>query len=96
MREELKREVASFITEFETVPTLAAVLVGDDPESFADSLVRLYHDEVLWNRLTNNGLRNIEKHFSPAKATAALQCMLGLGKQPVGKLDRQFTRSTTA
>ena len=40
------------------------VLVADDPQAFADAVVRLYEDESLWNRLARNGLDNVAKNFS--------------------------------
>jgi GT2 family glycosyltransferase len=49
------------------------VLVADDPERFADALVRLYHDEALWNRLSRGGRANVERHFSPEAAAASLE-----------------------
>lgn len=44
------------------------VLVADTSEAFADAVVALYQDEIRWNRLSANGLKNIEQHFSPAAA----------------------------
>ena len=35
------------------------VLVADDARDFADAIVRLYHDEALWNRLAAGGRENI-------------------------------------
>ncbi|MDQ1092384.1 glycosyltransferase involved in cell wall biosynthesis [Xanthomonas sacchari] len=40
------------------------VLIADDPAAFADAIVQLYADPALWQRLADNGLRNIETHFS--------------------------------
>ncbi|HEX7802863.1 MAG TPA: glycosyltransferase [Pseudoxanthomonas sp.] len=40
------------------------VLVADEPQAFADAVVRLYTDEELWNRLSRNGLENVARHFS--------------------------------
>ncbi|WP_206859937.1 glycosyltransferase [Lysobacter changpingensis] len=40
------------------------VLVGNDPEAFAQAVVRLYTDAALWNRLSRSGLANVERHFS--------------------------------
>jgi len=40
------------------------VLVGDDPQSFADAVVRLYTDAELWQRLSRNGVANVQQHFS--------------------------------
>ena len=40
------------------------VLVADGPAEFAACVVRLYNDRVLWERLAENGLSNVEAHFS--------------------------------
>lgn len=44
------------------------VLVADDPQAFADAVVRLYQDEALWNALARNGLESVERNFSLAAA----------------------------
>jgi GT2 family glycosyltransferase/glycosyltransferase involved in cell wall biosynthesis len=49
------------------------VLVADDPATFAAAVARLYRDEALWQRLSANGLANVEAHFSFAAARAAVQ-----------------------
>ena len=40
------------------------VLVADDPQTFADAVVRLYQDESLWNTLAHNGLDSVAQNFS--------------------------------
>ena len=52
------------------------VLIGDDAETFAAQVVRLYSDAALWQRLSEGGLANIATHFSFAAATAALKRVL--------------------
>ena len=52
------------------------VLVADEPEAFADAIIRLHTDEVLWNRLRQGGLENIEKWFSRHTARRALESVL--------------------
>ena len=49
------------------------VLVGEDAVAFADAVVNLYRDESLWNRLSANGLANVERHFSFAAARVAVE-----------------------
>ncbi|GAA4784571.1 glycosyltransferase [Lysobacter hankyongensis] len=39
-------------------------LVADDPQAFADAVVRLYDDEALWTSLARNGLDSVAAHFS--------------------------------
>src|SRR5450830_670518 len=48
------------------------LLVADDPQTYADEIVRLYGDEALWNSLAANGRANIPRHFSRANAAKAL------------------------
>ena len=52
------------------------VLVADSAEDFADAIVRVYHDENLWNQLSTAGIKNIEQHFSPASALPAVKRIL--------------------
>ena len=53
-----------------------AVMVGDDPEAFARAVIQVYGDEALWQKLSENGLRNVEKYFSFAAAKRALAELL--------------------
>jgi GT2 family glycosyltransferase/glycosyltransferase involved in cell wall biosynthesis len=54
------------------------VLVADDPEAFADAIVRVYDDAALWAQLSAGGRDNIERHFSRAVARDALTALLDL------------------
>ncbi|WP_164739744.1 glycosyltransferase [Xanthomonas sp. BRIP62411] len=40
------------------------VCVADDADAFANAIVRLYRDAALWQRLADNGLHNVARHFS--------------------------------
>lgn len=40
------------------------VLVADDASAFASEVVRLYNDEVLWHRLSEEGRENVRRYFS--------------------------------
>ena len=51
------------------------VIVEDDPQAFADAVVRVYRDEALWNRLSRNGLANIRRRFSTEVAIEALRAL---------------------
>jgi glycosyltransferase involved in cell wall biosynthesis len=56
------------------------VLVADEPQAFADAVVRLYDDEALWNRLSANGLENVRRHFSlDAARDTVRRVILGRG-----------------
>ena len=52
------------------------VLVAGDAVAFAAAVVRLYRDEVLWNRLAAGGLDNVERHFSLDAARATVRRVL--------------------
>lgn len=52
------------------------ILVADDPANFAAQIIRHHRDESLWNKLSRNGYKNIEEHFSFAAATRALSSLL--------------------
>jgi len=40
------------------------VLVADEAAAFADAVLRVYHDPVVWQRLADQGRANVERHFS--------------------------------
>lgn len=48
------------------------VLVADDPTDFAAAVLRAYRDHGLWQMLSDEGLINIETHFSTAVARATV------------------------
>ncbi len=54
------------------------VLVAEDAAGFADAIVRGYSDGDLWERLSRNGLLNVERHFSFDAAREALRGILPL------------------
>ena len=41
------------------------VLIADAPEVFADEICRVYQNENLWQRLSDNGFDFIKGNFSP-------------------------------
>jgi GT2 family glycosyltransferase/glycosyltransferase involved in cell wall biosynthesis len=40
------------------------ILVADEPEAFAQSIIELYESEELWNRLSENGIRKTRALYS--------------------------------
>ncbi len=54
------------------------VLVADDPEAFADAVIKLHNDPQLWQQLRQGGLENIEEWFSRTRARAALRVVLAV------------------
>jgi GT2 family glycosyltransferase/glycosyltransferase involved in cell wall biosynthesis len=63
------------------------VLVGDDPQAFADAVVFAYQDQALWERLAAGGRDNVSRHFSREVAAAAIAELLMLADRKVR--DRQ-------
>ncbi|SEJ06297.1 glycosyltransferase [Frateuria terrea] len=53
------------------------VLVADDPDAYADAVLRLVRDAALWQRLSERGVENVRRHFSAEAAAATLERMLG-------------------
>jgi glycosyltransferase involved in cell wall biosynthesis len=54
------------------------VLVGEDPQSFADAVARAYTDEALWHALAEGGRENIRAHFSEDVALGTITRLLAL------------------
>ena len=54
------------------------MLVADQPQAFADAIVRAYTDEALWRKLAQGGRDNLRRHFSRDAARRALAPVLGL------------------
>ena len=51
------------------------VLVADDPEDFARTLVELYESEELWNRLSENGIKKTRALYSTDTARKKLELL---------------------
>jgi hypothetical protein len=58
------------------------VLIADSPSDFANGVVGLYQDAVLWRMLAENGKAHIAAHFSDAAARGALAHLLHEGSGP--------------
>lgn len=54
-----------------------SVLVADSPVDFANSVLRLYQDQELWERISSGGLAVMEEHFGFAAARRALIDLVG-------------------
>src|SRR6266542_2384625 len=52
------------------------VLVGDDPETFAGAVARVYKDAQLWETLAEGGRKNIRSHFSHEVGLRAITRLL--------------------
>ncbi len=53
------------------------VLIADTAAAYADAVIALYNDEVLWKRLSANGLDNVRAHFSFEVAEKAIHRIFG-------------------
>ena len=51
-------------------------LIADEPEAFADHVVRVYRDAELWCALSTRGRQTLQERFSAATAERALEKML--------------------
>ncbi len=40
------------------------ILLAETDEAFADAVVKVYQEKSLWQKLSDNGIKNIEKYFS--------------------------------
>jgi glycosyltransferase involved in cell wall biosynthesis len=40
-------------------------MIADDPEDFANKVLKVYRDTDLWHRLSDSGYKHIENHFTP-------------------------------
>ncbi len=49
------------------------VLNADTPEAFAEAVVSVYQDKALWQKLSEGGLKNVERWFSFATAREAVK-----------------------
>jgi GT2 family glycosyltransferase/glycosyltransferase involved in cell wall biosynthesis len=56
------------------------VLVADGARDFADAIVRLYHDEALWNLLAAGGRDNIRTYFSRDVARSTITRLIAFAK----------------
>jgi glycosyltransferase involved in cell wall biosynthesis len=55
-------------------------LVADTAADYAQAVLRLYRDPALWQRLSENGMRNVETHFSLDAAREVVRRVLLHGK----------------
>jgi len=53
------------------------VLVADEAEAFAEAVVRLYQDEALWEKLSNEARQLVADHWSPDAMRIRLGELLG-------------------
>ena len=66
------------------------VLVADDPKAFAEAIARVYHDEMLWERLSAGGRENIRAHFSRDVARSAITRLIAFAQASVASGTRRI------
>jgi hypothetical protein len=50
-------------------------MIADEPQQFAQSVITLYQDQILWERLSANSVQNVRTFFS---RKAAFHTLAGL------------------
>ena len=61
-------------------------MIADQPDRFADSVVRLWSSPELWRQVSQNGLKNLNEHFSVEAAARRIDEILvwaGLSAAPL-------------
>jgi glycosyltransferase involved in cell wall biosynthesis len=53
------------------------ILVADEPEDFARAVIELYESEELWNRLSENSIRETRASYSTDTASKTLEFLFG-------------------
>ena len=53
------------------------ILIADDPDAFADTVVSLYENPALWQRLSERGICFAERNYGAAAAEEAIRRILG-------------------
>ncbi len=53
------------------------MLVAEDENGFAEKVIQLYHDQILWEKLSVKGMDLIEERFSPRVIKKGLDELLG-------------------
>jgi glycosyltransferase involved in cell wall biosynthesis len=51
-------------------------LISDHKEDFIESVEKLYHDKVLWNKIRENALNHVKENFSQEVFSAAVKQMM--------------------
>ena len=57
-------------------------MIAEGPEQFADAVVRLWSSPDLWRKISENGIRSLERHFSVLAATRPIEELLAWAGLP--------------
>ena len=77
------------------------ILVEDDPNMFADAVIRLYTEEAMWTRLSQKGLEFARKNFSFDRSRNLFHRLLSdikvdrLSSSTASKMDTEIFGSTS-
>ena len=52
-------------------------MIVDEPQAFADSVLQVYRERELWQRLADGGYEHIQKHFTPEIIGETIAAALG-------------------
>jgi GT2 family glycosyltransferase len=55
------------------------LIIADDPDTFAREVVRLYKEESLWEKISNNGRSLVRQHYSAENLTKQINLSLEKG-----------------
>lgn len=61
------------------------ILIADTAADMAAQIERAYTDPALWQRMSEAGLANVERHFSAAAARRAIRSLLDPGTDSTGR-----------
>ena len=53
------------------------ILIAEDPETFADAVVKIYRSRELWEKISQNGIRFSDKMFGMAGGVEITKTILG-------------------
>lgn len=59
-------------------------MIAQDPKEFAESVLEVYHNEDLWQRLADSGYKHIDKYFTPDVVGKTIEA----GLRDLGVLDK--------
>lgn len=64
------------------------VLIADNPIDFANEIIKLYQDPVLWNKLAELGRLHISQHFSETAAHGIIQKLFQVNEDPDNRVSK--------
>jgi GT2 family glycosyltransferase len=74
-------------------------LIADEPQAFADAVIRAYGEKDLWERLAEQGYRHVEQHYTPEVVTEIINSSvreLGLAEIQAQAASRDVNSQVTS